>query len=71
MVRISFGMYNTTDEVDVLVDALSRIARCAYRGRYVQDRASGEYRARDWSPELSEYFQLRTFAPISHALRRV
>jgi selenocysteine lyase/cysteine desulfurase len=71
MVRISFGMYNTADEVDMLVDALSKIARGAYRGKYVQDRASGEYRAQGWSPELSEYFQLRAFVPGSHALAGV
>ena len=43
MVRISFGMYNSFDEADLLVDALTEIARSDYRGRYVQDRRSGEY----------------------------
>lgn len=34
MVRVSFGAYNTPDEVDALVDALQRIGRGAMRGRY-------------------------------------
>jgi cysteine desulfurase / selenocysteine lyase len=34
MVRISFGVYNTCDEVDALVAALERITRRDYRGRY-------------------------------------
>jgi selenocysteine lyase/cysteine desulfurase len=63
MVRISFGMYNTTDEVDVLVEALRDIARGAHRGNYVQDRASGEYQAKNWSPDLAAYFDLRGFVP--------
>ena len=67
MVRVSFGMYNTTDEVDMLVDALSEIARGEYLGKYVQDRASGEYHAQGWSPDLSAYFQLRDFVPSPHA----
>jgi hypothetical protein len=65
MVRISFGMYNTIDEVDVLVDALSDIARGAHRGKYVQDRASGEYQAQGWSPDLAAYFELRAFVPAT------
>jgi len=63
MVRISFGMYNTLEEVDVLIEALSDIARGAHKGKYVQDRASGEYQAQDWSPDLAAYFELRAFVP--------
>ena len=58
MVRISFGMYNTAEEVDVLVDAVGRIARGKVYGRYEQDARSGEYRAVDWNPDLSHYFRL-------------
>ncbi len=58
MVRVSFGMYNTAEEVDVLIDAVQRIARGKYYGRYEQDSASGEYRAVDWNPDLSHYFRL-------------
>jgi selenocysteine lyase/cysteine desulfurase len=58
LVRISFGMYNTIDEVDMLLAALGKIARGEYRGEYVQDQASGEYLAQGWSPDLAAYFKL-------------
>ncbi len=67
MVRISFGMYNTTDEVDMLVAALGTIARGEYRGKYVQERASGEYVAQGWSPSLAAYFKLQ--AHVSQPIR--
>jgi cysteine desulfurase/selenocysteine lyase len=65
MVRISFGMYNTIEEVDVLIEALSDIARGAHKGKYVQDGASGEYQAQGWSPDLAAYFELRAFVPAT------
>lgn len=43
MVRASFGLYNTLEEVDTLADALQAIARGEIRGRYRQDPESGEY----------------------------
>lgn len=58
MVRVSFGMYNTLEEIEVLLEALSRIARDEYYGQYVQDIESGEYQAVGWSPENSQYFSL-------------
>jgi cysteine desulfurase/selenocysteine lyase len=58
MVRVSFGMYNTLDEVDILVEALARIAHDQYQGRYEQDRRTGECRAVGWKPGLSGYFKL-------------
>ncbi len=45
MVRISLGLYNTIAEIDLLADALAAIARGDLAGRYVQDRASGEFEA--------------------------
>ncbi len=58
LTRISFGLYNTAEEVDVLRQALSNIARGKYYGRYVQDTKSGEYNAVNWKPDLSRYFRL-------------
>jgi cysteine desulfurase/selenocysteine lyase len=58
LVRISFGMYNTTAEVDVVVQALRDIARGRYAGQYVQDIKSGEYHALNWQPNLAQYFNL-------------
>jgi cysteine desulfurase / selenocysteine lyase len=43
LVRASFGLYNTCDEVEVLVDMLHRIARGEYRGRYEPRLNGAEY----------------------------
>ncbi len=58
MVRISFGLYNTLEEVDALVEALTRIVLGDYRGVYVQDRKSGEYHPRGYKPDFNRYFSL-------------
>lgn len=58
MVRASFGCYNTTDDVDRLVEMLERIIRGDYHGDYVLDRHSGEYHPRGFEEPLEEYFLL-------------
>ena len=58
MVRVSFGSYNSFEDVDALADALERIARGDVRGDYVQDRASGEYAARGFAPDTATCFSL-------------
>jgi len=52
MVRISFGMYNTTEEVDHLIDALKNISLKKYQGKYTQDIRTGEYKAAGWHPKV-------------------
>ncbi len=42
-VRISFGLYNTIDEVDRLCEALEAIGRGQYRQGYKLDKERGEY----------------------------
>ena len=58
LVRASFGLYNTLDEVDVFLEALTKIARGEYRGRYRQDKASGDYTPDGWQPDFEKYFSL-------------
>lgn len=58
LVRISFGMYNTAAEVDLIVDALTEIAQGNYAGDYKQDAKTGEYHAVSWQPDLAKYFRL-------------
>lgn len=58
LVRISFGLYNTLAEVDVLIEALKAIARGDYQGEYHQDTASGEYHPTGWNPDFDEHFSL-------------
>jgi cysteine desulfurase/selenocysteine lyase len=56
MVRASFGCYNTTEDVDALMDILERIVRNEYHGRYIQTRSTGAYHAENFSPSFSRYF---------------
>ena len=58
LVRVSFGLYNSTAEVDVLAEALERIVRREWKGDYVQDRASGEFQPAGGNPELPEFFDV-------------
>ena len=56
MVRVSFGLYNTLEEIDDLIEALNYISRGMYRGAYKQDKATGEYTSQGWSPDFEKYF---------------
>ena len=58
LVRASFGLYNTIEEVDYLVEALTKIAKGEYRGQYTQERATGEYKPVNWTAKFEEYFKL-------------
>ncbi len=58
LVRASFGLYNTLSEVDSFLEALAKIARGEYRGRYEQDQSSGDYTPEGWQPEFEKYFSL-------------
>lgn len=58
MVRVSFGCYNTSADIDRLVDMLHRIAAGAYQGVYVLDQASGEYTPANFEEPLADYFSL-------------
>jgi hypothetical protein len=58
LIRASFGLYNTIEDMDTLLDALSHISRGEYRGKYMQDRATGEYSPVGWQPDFNDYFEL-------------
>lgn len=58
LLRASFGLYNTLEDVDALVEALSRIVNHEYVGEYVQDRTTGEYTPKGWHPNYEDYFNL-------------
>lgn len=61
LVRASFGLYNTTDEVDKLVEALNIIAAGEFHGQYRQDKASGEFTPVGYQPDFSPYFNLADY----------
>lgn len=58
LVRASFGLYNTKEDVDWYVEALQRIVRGEYKGQYTVDPATGEYTPQGWDCDYEAYFQL-------------
>jgi len=63
LVRISFGCYNTLEEVDHAVAVLARIAAGEVAGDYEQDPASGSYWPRGYQPDYQRYFALQPGVP--------
>jgi len=57
LVRISFGLYNTADEIDILCDALTAIASGAHQ-EYTVDTATGFYTPLHESEDFSVYYQM-------------
>jgi selenocysteine lyase/cysteine desulfurase len=53
LIRASFGLYNTLDEVDEFVESLGRIVRGEFAGHYRQEKASGEFRPEGWAPDFA------------------
>jgi cysteine desulfurase/selenocysteine lyase len=58
LIRASFGLYNTRQEVDVFIDALQNISRGKFQGKYQQEVSTGEYAPMGWAPDFSDYFKL-------------
>jgi selenocysteine lyase/cysteine desulfurase len=59
LVRISFGCYNTLEEVDHTVDLVARIAAGDIEGEYDQDPMTGAYWLRGYEPDYEHYFGLK------------
>jgi selenocysteine lyase/cysteine desulfurase len=59
LIRASFGLYNTLEDVDRLIEALEAISAGDYKGEYLQDKASGEYHPKGWEPNFDAHFSLR------------
>ena len=57
-VRASFGLYNTTDEIDQFIETLSKVITKKYEGKYALDRKKGEYHPEGYIPGFKKYFQL-------------
>jgi selenocysteine lyase/cysteine desulfurase len=58
LVRISFGLYNTKQEVDEVIDALSAIQKGQYSGKYTQEVASGAFVPENWKIDLDSYLPI-------------
>jgi selenocysteine lyase/cysteine desulfurase len=59
LIRASFGLYNTCQEIDALVDALDHIQKGDYRGSYMQEKSSGEYKPQGWQPQFDNFFKIK------------
>jgi len=55
-VRISFGFYNTKEDVDLLIEALEKISKGEYKGKYRLDPKLGEYLPENFSFNYHQYF---------------
>jgi len=58
MVRASLGCYNNEEDVDRLVHMVERIAHREYRGKYVQDTATGAFHPEGFRVHYGRYFSL-------------
>ncbi len=56
--RISFGIYNTKEEIDTLYEAVQAIAAGKYLGGYRLDKERGEYYRNDVEEQYGRYFAL-------------
>ena len=55
-IRVSFGIYNTFEEIDYLVDALENIIKGEIKGQYEIDEETGLFTPNGYDFNLSEYF---------------
>ncbi|MCB2230172.1 aminotransferase class V-fold PLP-dependent enzyme [bacterium] len=57
-VRASFGLYNTTKEIDRLVAMVKKIAAGDYHKDYTLNKEKGEYTPHNFQLDFREYFHL-------------
>ena len=57
-VRASFGIYNTTEDIDTLVEALQAISAGNYQDGYKLNKRRGEHYRDDAEIDFGQYFQL-------------
>ncbi|MHB8984174.1 MAG: aminotransferase class V-fold PLP-dependent enzyme [Carboxydocellales bacterium] len=58
LVRVSFGLYNTREDVDRLIHQLERIISGCYEGKYLLNAQEGSYWPQGFSPKVEHYFSL-------------
>ena len=55
-VRVSFGLYNTIEEVDRLMEVLDRTIEHRYEGKYIENPTDGGYYPVGEKPDFRKYF---------------
>jgi cysteine desulfurase/selenocysteine lyase len=61
LIRMSFGIYNVKEEIDIFIEALHKITAGEFFGDYVQDSATGEFHPKGWNPEFDKNFSLEDY----------
>lgn len=59
MVRVSFGLYNTYEDIDRLIEALRNIRSGNSHGNYRQVKSTGEYLPDGWKVDFDRYFTFK------------
>lgn len=54
--RISFGLYNTKEEIDQFCKVLDMVIRKEYKGKYLVDKERGEYYPEGFTTDFSKFF---------------
>lgn len=57
-VRMSFGIYNTTDEIDWFIEMINKIVNGDYFKEYQLDKEKGSYKPKGYSYNFEDYYQL-------------
>jgi cysteine desulfurase/selenocysteine lyase len=57
-IRMSFGFYNSRDDIDAAMKALSNIQQGKWRGDYRQDNKSGEFYPAGADVDFSNWFEI-------------
>ncbi len=57
-VRMSFGMYNDESEIDQFIEMIEKIARDEFKGKYIQEKCTGEYKPENFDLKFDQYFKL-------------
>ena len=57
-IRMSFGMYNSKEDVDTFIDALRHIQKGEIKGEYVLNKTTGEYHPKNFEFNFGQYFKL-------------
>ena len=58
LIRISFGLYNTTYDIDRVIDMLERVKAGDYQGQYEQNKHTGEFSPIGFKEPLTDHFLL-------------
>jgi cysteine desulfurase / selenocysteine lyase len=58
MIRVSFGLFNSKEDVDALTNAINRIIKGEYQGKYHQENSTGEFSPEGWVPDFGAHFSI-------------